>query len=302
MAQAVDSPPSGSAFGRLLYGTRERIAGTIYGTIVVMAVLAAGSDSDTIDAWELDVLMVGTVVILWVAHVYAHALAESLTTGRRLSRETVSGVAGREVSIVLSAGPSGGRAAAGRPRRRERRSTRSRSRSGSRTVTLGVQGVRYARAALSRLGRSRLRRAQPRPRPAHRRSEGPLASTSSPVDLGRAKLPCMSVEPLRVEAAPEGAVERRAGVFRYYELAKRAEWQVRDVPWGDIPPIPETRGSAEKKARRQDVWRSVITQQYQADILAVKMAAQLLNAAPHHERASTTRRWCRTSRATSRRG
>src|SRR5262245_48596544 len=93
----------------------------------------------------------------------------------------------------------------------------------------------------------------------------------------------MSVEPLRVEAAPDGASERRAGVVRYYELAKRAEWQVRDVPWGDIPPIPETRGSAEKKARRQDVWRSVVTQQYQADILAVKMAAQLLNAAPHHE-------------------
>jgi hypothetical protein len=93
----------------------------------------------------------------------------------------------------------------------------------------------------------------------------------------------MSAEPLSVEAGPEGAPRRRDGVHRYYELAKRAEWQVRDVPWGDIPPIPETRGSAEKKARRNDVWRSVITQQYQADILAVKMAAQLLNAAPHHE-------------------
>jgi 1,2-phenylacetyl-CoA epoxidase catalytic subunit len=93
----------------------------------------------------------------------------------------------------------------------------------------------------------------------------------------------MTVEPLHVEAAPDGVAEQRAGVIRYYELAKRAEWQVRDVPWSDIPPIPETRGSAEKKARRQDVWRSVITQQYQADILAVKMAAQLLNAAPHHE-------------------
>jgi len=93
----------------------------------------------------------------------------------------------------------------------------------------------------------------------------------------------MSVEPLRVEAALEGAAKRQAGVIRYYELAKRAEWQVRDVPWNEIPPIPEARGSAEKKARRQDVWRSVVTQQYQADILAVKMAAQLLNAAPHHE-------------------
>jgi 1,2-phenylacetyl-CoA epoxidase catalytic subunit len=93
----------------------------------------------------------------------------------------------------------------------------------------------------------------------------------------------MSVEPLRVDAALEGAARRQAGVVRYYELAKRAEWQVRDVPWNNIPPIPETRGSAEKTARRRDVWRSVVTQQYQADILAVKMAAQLLNATPHHE-------------------
>jgi 1,2-phenylacetyl-CoA epoxidase catalytic subunit len=93
----------------------------------------------------------------------------------------------------------------------------------------------------------------------------------------------MGVEPLRVETQGAPATERGDGVIRYYELAKRAEWQTADMPWGEIPPVPEARGSAEKKARRTDVWRSVITQQYQADILAVKMAAQLLNLAPHHE-------------------
>jgi hypothetical protein len=103
MAEDVDPPRLGRTVERFLYGTRDRIAGTIYGTIVVMAVLAAGSDSETIDAWELDVLMVATVSVLWCAHVYAHALAESVTTGERLSRRTVSGLAGRELSIVLSA-------------------------------------------------------------------------------------------------------------------------------------------------------------------------------------------------------
>jgi 1,2-phenylacetyl-CoA epoxidase catalytic subunit len=92
----------------------------------------------------------------------------------------------------------------------------------------------------------------------------------------------MAVEELQQGVGPEPSEEHR-GVFRYYELAKRAEWQTRDLPWNDIPPIPEARGSAQKQARRKDVWRSVITQQYQADILAVKMAAQLLNLAPHHE-------------------
>src|SRR3954470_20520954 len=74
-----------------------------------------------------------------------------------------------------------------------------------------------------------------------------------------------------------------AGVLRFYELAKRAEWQVRDLPWGEIPPIPETKGAPQKVARRRDMWRSVITQQLQADELACEMASQLLNIAPDHE-------------------
>src|SRR5436309_6795778 len=74
-----------------------------------------------------------------------------------------------------------------------------------------------------------------------------------------------------------------AGVLRYYELAKRAEWQVRDLPWGERPPIPEYLGSPQKLARRQDLWRSVVTQQLQADELAVEMATQLFAIAPDHE-------------------
>ena len=74
-----------------------------------------------------------------------------------------------------------------------------------------------------------------------------------------------------------------AGVLRYYELAKRAEWQVRDLPWGEIPPIPEYTGSPKKLARRRDMWRSVITQQLQADELAVQMSAQLFALAPDPE-------------------
>src|ERR1700704_364027 len=88
----------------------------------------------------------------------------------------------------------------------------------------------------------------------------------------------------RAEEAPEGAHQRDlSGVFRYYELAKRAEWQVKDLPWDEIAPIPEYKGSPQKLARRQDLWRSVITQQLQADELAVEMATQLFAIAPDHE-------------------
>jgi hypothetical protein len=91
----------------------------------------------------------------------------------------------------------------------------------------------------------------------------------------------MEAHELQEAAAPE--TERHEGVRRYYELAKRAEWQTADLPWGEISPIPESRGSPERQARRRDVWRSVITQQLQADAFAVEMAAQLFQAAPHHD-------------------
>jgi 1,2-phenylacetyl-CoA epoxidase catalytic subunit len=88
------------------------------------------------------------------------------------------------------------------------------------------------------------------------------------------------------QAIDDAARDRKGqGVLRFYELAKKQEWQVRDLAWGEIPPIPETRAGAspERKERRRAVWRSVITQQLQADELAVMMAGQLLNLAPHPE-------------------
>ena len=81
-------------------------------------------------------------------------------------------------------------------------------------------------------------------------------------------------------SAPENQAPE---VFRYYELAKKQEWQVRDMPWGELPPIPETTGAKERVEKRRGIWRSVITQQLQADSLAVEMAAQLLEMARHQE-------------------
>src|SRR6266513_1782762 len=85
-----------------------------------------------------------------------------------------------------------------------------------------------------------------------------------------------------IEMPSEGR-EAFTGVLRFYDLAKRQEWQVKDLPWGELPPIPEGKGSSQRRARRQDMWRSVLTQQLQADMLACDMASQLLNIAPDHE-------------------
>ena len=92
----------------------------------------------------------------------------------------------------------------------------------------------------------------------------------------------MSAEPALEEDTAEDR-SRYAGVLRFYDLAKHQEWQVKDVPWGEIAPIPEGKGSPERQTRRRDIWRSVVMQQLQADVLACEMAAQLLNAAPDPE-------------------
>jgi hypothetical protein len=87
------------------------------------------------------------------------------------------------------------------------------------------------------------------------------------------------VQPVEAPAPAGSAPE----VLRYYELAKKQEWQVRDMPWQDLPPIPETTGAPQRVEKRRGIWRSVITQQLQADSLAVEMAAQLLEMARHHD-------------------
>src|SRR5438445_13747366 len=93
-------------------------------------------------------------------------------------------------------------------------------------------------------------------------------------------VPRVSAEPVVDEGEDRSEY---AGVLRFYELAKHQEWAVDDVPWGELSPVPEGKGSPQRQARRRDVWRSVVMQQLQADIIACEMAAQLLNAAPDPE-------------------
>jgi hypothetical protein len=74
------------------------------------------------------------------------------------------------------------------------------------------------------------------------------------------------------------------GMQKFVDLAKKAEWQVRDLPWGDLPPIPEkTNGSAQVQARRADFWRSVVFQQLHADMRAVQMSSHLFSMARHED-------------------
>ena len=134
---------------RLLFGTRDRIAGTVYGTIVAMATIAAGS-AGTVDPWRLATLVVGTVLVLWVAHVYAHTLGESLAAHEHPSRAEFFSVARRELAIALAAvGPAVALVLGGFELVGDVFAIRLALAIG--LVTLAVQGVRFAQ--VGELGR-----------------------------------------------------------------------------------------------------------------------------------------------------
>jgi hypothetical protein len=92
----------GTRLRRMLVGTPGSIAGTIYGTIVVMGAIAAGAIAG-LQPWPVAAVVVTTVVVLWFAHVYAHAVAESIDRGRHLDRAELQSVAHRELAIPLAA-------------------------------------------------------------------------------------------------------------------------------------------------------------------------------------------------------
>ena len=136
---------------RFILGDREKVAGTVYGTIIVMSVLAAGAKPYQHHLWRLVVLAGVSVLVLWLAHVYSHGLGESLKVGRRVTIAELWSIARREYSIVAAAilplvavglGATGVLA--------ERTAVQLAVWLGA--VTLTAQGIRYAQ--LERLSRS----------------------------------------------------------------------------------------------------------------------------------------------------
>jgi hypothetical protein len=127
---------------QFLFGSQHGIAGTVYGTIVVMGALAAGSHAEP-EPWRLATIAASTVLVLWIAHVYSHALGETINAGRRLDRAEVVDVMRRELPIPLAAvGPIAALVLGAAGVLGE--TTAIRLALGIGLATLTVQGLRYA--------------------------------------------------------------------------------------------------------------------------------------------------------------
>jgi hypothetical protein len=88
---------------QLVFGSAQQIAGTVYGTIIVMATITAGAKTFGDRSWQLIAVVAATVVVLWIAHVYAHGLGESVRENRTLDLAELGEIAQREAAIVLAA-------------------------------------------------------------------------------------------------------------------------------------------------------------------------------------------------------
>lgn len=85
--------------------TRE-VARTIYGTILVTALVAGLSEDDTIDAWQILVSVMATTLVFWAAHVYAEVLSKQIVAGRSSSLREIGRALGGEWPMVQSGTPA----------------------------------------------------------------------------------------------------------------------------------------------------------------------------------------------------
>src|SRR5262249_1263813 len=77
-----------------------RLGGFVYGTIVVLAVVITGGKSYPHEPGHVAVLVVVTTVVFWLAHVYSHALAHSVSRDEHLSFSELRDIARREASLL----------------------------------------------------------------------------------------------------------------------------------------------------------------------------------------------------------
>lgn len=85
----------------LTVGYGRGIPGAIYGTVIAMSTIAAGAASRGSGA--LAALVATTAVVFYAAHVYAHAVGDSIRSSTPISWASLLDVARREITIPLAA-------------------------------------------------------------------------------------------------------------------------------------------------------------------------------------------------------
>ncbi len=84
----------------------DRVTGAIYGQILVTAIVATLSEEESISASDILVGVGVTMIVFWLAHVYARAVALRLERTQPLTVREVAGIAAVEWPLVQAAVPA----------------------------------------------------------------------------------------------------------------------------------------------------------------------------------------------------
>jgi hypothetical protein len=82
------------------------VARTIYGTILITALVAGLSEGKDIDAWQILVSVTGTAIVFWAAHVYAEVISQRLAAGRSLSWAEIGRSMSEELPMIQAGFPA----------------------------------------------------------------------------------------------------------------------------------------------------------------------------------------------------
>jgi len=82
------------------------VAGAIYGQVLVTAITASLTEEDEISTGETFAAVAVTVLVFWLAHIYARAVAERLSRQDDLGWAEVRGIAAREWPMAQAALPT----------------------------------------------------------------------------------------------------------------------------------------------------------------------------------------------------
>ncbi len=147
----ADAPAARRAGGAALWvtlGHGAGVAAAVYGTVLVMATITAVYATER-DPAKLAEIVIATNVVLWIAHLHAHGIGESIELGRRMGYVDIRRIAVREIGIVGAAAlPCLALFLGGAGVLSESTSVWIALAIG--LLTLGAEGVRYAR--MERLG------------------------------------------------------------------------------------------------------------------------------------------------------
>ena len=104
MAELDHGRSAAAFYSREAFG--ERLGGFIYGTIVTLSVVIAGARIYPDGPGHVAGFVAVATFVLWLAHVYSHGLALSVTHDDHLTLGELGHVARREASILEAGVPS----------------------------------------------------------------------------------------------------------------------------------------------------------------------------------------------------